>query len=118
MICGHVKFLWDLCQSGSTKAVILPLNFPQVVRHVFSGPVPMAEFGCIGEATQFTCWSVLAVEELVEIAACLQWCCEQTVAELASNLRFVSDLELRGGQEDLAVLEFVCNAAHSINDLD
>ena len=107
MIHGHIEFLQDLHQGGSAGAVTLPPNFPQAVLHVLSGPVPMAEFSRIGEATQFTHWSVLAVEELVEIAACLQWHHKQTVAGLASNLQFISNLELRGGQEDLAILEFV-----------
>ena len=98
--------------------VDLPLNFPQAIRHILSGPAPVAEFGRVGEATQFTQWSILAAEELVEIVACLQWCREQTVVGLASDLQFVSDLELRGGEEDLAVLEFVRGAADSINDLD
>ena len=78
----------------------------------------MAEFGHVGEAAQFTWWGILAAEELAEIAACLRWCHDQTVAGLASDPRFVSDLELRGGQEDLAVLEYVRSAANSINDLD
>ena len=78
----------------------------------------MAEFGHMGEAAQFTRWCILAAEELGEIAACLRWRRDQMVAGLASNPRFVSDLELRGGQEDLAILEFVRGAAGSIKDLD
>ena len=58
------------------------------------------------------------MEELGEIAACLQWRRDQTVAGLGSDPRFISDLELHGGQEDLAILEFVHGAADSINDLD
>ena len=78
----------------------------------------MAEFGRVGEAAQFTRWSVLAAEELVEIVACLQWHREQMVVGLASNPQFVSDLELRGGEEDLAVLDFVRGTTDSINNLD
>ena len=56
--------------------------------------------------------------ELVEIVACLQWRDEQMVVGLASDPRFISDLELYGGQEDLAILDFVHNTTVSINDLD
>ena len=50
----------------------------------------------MSEVAQFTHWSVLAAEELVEIVACLRWRREQTVAGLASDPRFISDLELCG----------------------
>ena len=75
----------------------------------------MSEFGSPPNAKRV---SVLAAEELVEIVACLRWRREQTVAGLVSDLQFMSDLELRGGEEDLAVLEFVCGATDSLNDLD
>ena len=118
MIHGHVEFLQDLRRGRLSGAVDLPPNFPQAICHALSRPAPVAEFGRMGEAAQFTRWSVLAVEELVKIVACLQWHRMQTVAGLASNLRFISDLELRGGEEDLAVLEFVRGAADSLNNLD
>ena len=118
MVHGHVEFLQDLCQDRSTGAVDLPPNFPQAIRHVLSSPVPQAEFGYMGKAAQFIRWSVLAAEELVEIVAWLRWRRKQTVAGLASDPRFISDLELRGGEGELAVLEYVRGAADSINDLD
>ena len=118
MIRGHIKFLQDLHQSWSIEGVTLPPSFPQAIRHVLSGPVPMAKFGHVGEAAQFTRWSILAAEELAKIAACLQWCRDQMVVGLAFDPQFVSDLELRGGQEDLAVLEYVHGAANSIDNLD
>ena len=54
----------------------------------------------------------------MEIVACLQWHREQMVAGLASDLRFINNLESCGQQEDLELLEFIHGAANSINDLD